>query len=1156
VLIRSHILLVVVLFTSTLALSLPTPASAQNDSPQPTAVELYEDGMAAFEAGKYKQARDLFRQLDPAQLPEKEQRVELFEALQAIDRQLHPEAAAEATEPADQPEPTTAQGGDAEPEPEPEPKAEADAEGEAEPQPEPRQWLARAREAADQDLGQAASLYQKILSSDRAGDALKRQAEAELAQVRRLQTPGRTQTRTLIDQAAEAIDRGDYETAQTKLDAIEQAEAELGWFDLQRVKRQQAIIRENTAPKLAERQPEPAEPTMPEQPAEPAPETEPSQPTEPEPAGPDTTAQAQPEPEQPAEPTTPEQSAEPAAKPDPTQQPPEDAFVQARRFYADKFAQQGDTAMDKDQYNVAVKRYEQALQFNSDDQQLQQRLEAARAARAQAEGEQGMLGQQAEITKARREAAIAEFEQAIAEAEQARKARNYGKAQDKITEAKLVLERNANRFGTDQYNRLDQRATELSARISEEQQTWQAVQQRRQEQQAKQKERQLRQQRESERYEEIQRLLKRAQRLRKDMKYDQALQLVDQALFIDETNIAAQAMKELIQQGQLMKRGREFKRQRELAAARQGVKNIEATTAYDGILNYPDDWPQISETRWQRAEDRTGESDVNRQVRQALNQSVPVDFDNVQLSTVIDYLRNTTDVNFFVNWAELEDAGVARDTLVSLQLTDVPASRALELVLTQAGARSIEPVDYGIIEGVVHVTSQRDLQTSTTTRVYDIRDLLVQVPSFSQAPQFDLRSALESSGSGQGGGGGGDFGGGGGDGGLFGGDEDEEEAEGPTREELIQEITTLIEDTVGGPDQQWGAGASSSLRELNGNLIVRTTSENHREVEQVLAQLRDIRAVQISVQARFLMVSDEFLEDMAVDFDVQINQSALSDNFGPIGIAQDSSTLAGPPVDPASNIASGAGGQGTGPYTPGVGFSPSGRALDLSASFVQSVEANLLVRATQVDRRSLELTAPRVTFFNGQRAFVIVARQESFVSDLEPVPDAIGFDPTLSVVQSGVVLDVEGTVSADRRYVTLTLRPSLAEVIDIEEFNISSISTTGFGSDDEGDLTAEPITSEQTLQQPELELTSVQATVSIPDKGTLLMGGQRVVDEFEREAGVPVLSKVPVLNRLFTNNSVVKDERTLLILVKPQIIIQNEEEDKRFPELQGMGPNQ
>ena len=48
-------------------------------------------------------------------------------------------------------------------------------------------------------------------------------------------------------------------------------------------------------------------------------------------------------------------------------------------------------------------------------------------------------------------------------------------------------------------------------------------------------------------------------------------------------------------------------------------------------------------------------------------------------------------------------------------------------------------------------------------------------------------------------------------------------------------------------------------------------------------------------------------------------------------------------------------------------------------------------------------------------------------------------------------------------------------------------------------------------------------------------------------AGVPVLSKIPVLKRLYSARNLVKDEQVLLILVKPTIIIQREQEEAAFP---------
>jgi type II secretory pathway component GspD/PulD (secretin) len=1142
--------------------------------------------MEAFDAGEYRQARKLFRRLDPTQLPDRQQRVELFRALQQIDRELHPEAAREATQPADgaPAEPADADA-DADAEAGDEPEAPAQPEpsaDEAEAPAGPQDWLQQARRAADRDLGEAASIYQKILGSDEAGDQLKRQAEAELAQVRRLQTPGRQTTEELISAAAEAIEAGNYRQAKASLDQIEQTDAELGWFDQQRVKRQRATIQQNLGPQIAAGEDQPAEGDQPT-PPEPGDQPEPGddEPTIPDPAdvaqadGDQEPAEPQPGDEmaedQPADGDQPQPGDQEPQDQQPDQEPAEpssDLLVQARQAYIDKLTEEARTAMNEGQYNVAVKRYERALEINPESDQLQQQLQQARSALAQESGEGGLIEQEREVTRARIEQAVAAFNDAMARARRQLEARQYDQAQAAVEEAKLVLERQASLLSTDRYERLDSEATQLSATIDEDKAAWQKYQAQQQEKEAQRAERKQRQRRQRQQEQEIQKLLKRAQQLRKDMQYTQAEDLVDQALFKDPNNLAAQAMKELIQQGKLMKNARQAERRKDVLRTWHNVKNIEAATPYKGLMNYPDNWPQLSQRRWDSMDGQGGESEANQRVRQALSEPVPVNFENENLSSAIGYLRNFTDQNFFVNWSALNQIDVTRDTPINLTLSDVPASQALDLVLKQAtGGQAggggfggpAASADWSIIRGVVHVSSQSDLETSTATRVYDIRDLLVQVPSFSNAPEFDLRSALQSSGTGDNGGGGDDFGGGGGDdgGGIFGGDEDEEDEDEPeqmTRQEMIDEITSLIQDSVGQPED-WGQTASSSLRELNGNLIVRTTSNNHQQVQQLLAQLRDTRAVQISVQARFLMVSDEFLEDIAVDLDLQLDSSALPEEFGDISVGQDHESLAGPPTETASEIAPGAGGMGTGSFSPGTGFAGTGRSMDISASFVDNLSANLLVRATQVDRKSLSLTAPRITFFNGQRAYVIVARQQTFVSDLEPVPDAVGFDPELSVIQSGVVLDVEGTVSADRRYVTLTVRPSLAEVIDIVEFEFGGVGVVDGGDGGDGDGGGNIVEANQVIQQPELELTSLRSTVSIPDQGTLLMGGQRIVDEFEREAGVPVLSKLPIVNRVFTNNSQLKDERTLLILIKPQIIIQNEEENERFPELQGMNPN-
>jgi hypothetical protein len=48
------------------------------------------------------------------------------------------------------------------------------------------------------------------------------------------------------------------------------------------------------------------------------------------------------------------------------------------------------------------------------------------------------------------------------------------------------------------------------------------------------------------------------------------------------------------------------------------------------------------------------------------------------------------------------------------------------------------------------------------------------------------------------------------------------------------------------------------------------------------------------------------------------------------------------------------------------------------------------------------------------------------------------FDPEISVVQSGVILDAQAVVSADRKYVTMTTRFQSAQLLNLREFTFQS----------------------------------------------------------------------------------------------------------------------
>jgi general secretion pathway protein D len=60
----------------------------------------------------------------------------------------------------------------------------------------------------------------------------------------------------------------------------------------------------------------------------------------------------------------------------------------------------------------------------------------------------------------------------------------------------------------------------------------------------------------------------------------------------------------------------------------------------------------------------------------------------------------------------------------------------------------------------------------------------------------------------------------------------------------------------------------------------------------------------------------------------------------------------------------------------------------------------------------------------------------------------------------------------------------------------------------------------------------------------VLLGGIKRLSEGRNEFGVPILSKLPYINRLFTNVGIGRQTQSLMMMVTPRIIIQEEEEQR------------
>lgn len=696
---------------------------------------------------------------------------------------------------------------------------------------------------------------------------------------------------------------------------------------------------------------------------------------------------------------------------------------------------------------------------------------------------------------------------------------------------------------------------------------------------------------EAQRREKIEQLFKTALQLQKERRFRDASESMNTLLQLDPANSEAAYLKDSYDDASAIQTQRRMQSIADQETQAVFSQTEEVKIPWTSDILYPRNWLEIIGRPTRRLEGggSPGEDfELNRKLEDRLNE---VHFENQPLSDVIANLTELGALNVNPDWQDLESNAIERDKPVNLHLKDVTLRTAINEVLSQVGGDV--KLGFHTSDGVVRIASKDKLNREKFNQVYDIRDLIVGTPNFTDGPH---NMAATSDGPSNGRGPSQIFG----DHGAISSSGklrfDEEDGFSGTvvmgqLNPRVQQLMDIIRTTVEPDSWRESGGGQAALRELNGQLIVYQTSEAQRQVKDLLGQLRDTRALMIGVEARFLIVSSNFLEELGVDLDFVFNQAGAGFDraFNNTGAGLNDPFTGAPILIPRQFSRS-----GTFPTVPGVGqalnpgtipnqpfnqagFVPAGQsgvypfsdalspigtqqnsinltdprsintgipgsfanpaltpAMSIAGSFLDNLQVDFLIRATQANRRSSIVQAPRLMMFNGQRAWVAVSRSRQYVSSVtaQVAEGAVAVQPVIATTASGTVLDVEGTIGADRRYVTITVRTELAEEPAFERFQVQGASGNS------------PPIFTQLLDQ---QTRAIRTTVSIPDGGTVLLGGLKQVGEIEIDAGVPILSKIPILKRAFTNTTSVKDLQTLLILLKAKILIQKEAEDEAFP---------
>jgi type II secretory pathway component GspD/PulD (secretin) len=703
-------------------------------------------------------------------------------------------------------------------------------------------------------------------------------------------------------------------------------------------------------------------------------------------------------------------------------------------------------------------------------------------------------------------------------------------------------------------------------------------------------------------------LMKQFNKLYEDGKFEDAEVLAAKAHELEPESDAptyAQNMAKMAKRMKTAKQLKDGKEQLNLDALNDTDDEGKALTFKNPIDFDAKRWADIQS---RRAADGTVNGRLRTQrekeIERKLSTPTTVDFQNTPLSQALKDLGGYHHINIVPALEALREEQISPETRVSLKVDAIPLASVLKLMLPQA------KLTYVIINDVLQVTTEKAARGKLVQKVYSVADLVIPIDNYSVPNAANLMKVLDNATAanmnqmkamtGRSPGNGLTNGQTVGQASLstMGSQDTNSQTTGTgapspmsstatttfatnTLHELLMKLVT---NTVA--PQSWsdvGGAGQIDYFPIGMALVVNQTPDVQEQVAELLEALRRLQDLEVAVEVRIITVAETFFERIGLDFQVNVkgkNSSAVqeqitSGQFAPAGQLNTffpNGVISG--VTPAGTLTHDL----NIPITnssyqmaiPPFGYpnSPgSNGGLSMGLAFLNEIQVFMFMEAAQGDRRTNIMFAPKLTLFNGQTSTIQIQDFQFFVTavTVTSVNGQIVFSPSNNPFPVGpatlnnpagvgINLAIQAVVAADRRYVRLNMAPTLSSLGSavVPLFPVTTIVTPAF----DGGFVGQPIPFTQFIQQPNFTFTNIATTVSVPDGGTVLLGGLKSLSEGRNEFGPPVLSKIPYLNRLVKNTGYGREAQSMMIMVTPRIIINREESERQtgFQETTTEGP--
>ena len=516
---------------------------------------------------------------------------------------------------------------------------------------------------------------------------------------------------------------------------------------------------------------------------------------------------------------------------------------------------------------------------------------------------------------------------------------------------------------------------------------------------------------------------------------------------------------------------------------------------FDGLPIYPDGW----RTKPRGAADRTAVAEPawKDSLRDSLRSRISVDADSQNGIDVLTTLAAANRLNLVIDPA----LTAGPELTITMHAPSISLENAITWLCRQMGT------SWSLTRGAVWIGTPIE-DTESPLSVYDIA--VLTAGSLDQPGKV---LALSS-----------------GAGAVGGGAGFENAATGtppPTPDEVVDLIKASIAPEVWNKD-----GNGITVRGTQ--LYITAPVSIHRLITEFVRSQEQAHNLLVKVDARWLTLDDNFLEEIGVDWAVTPSSLLTLPGFAS-GVTRETpnSTLVGAVsnVMPASAVQRSTQGAAT-------------QGLTIGWSYLGTVQLSAVIRATESNLRSRILSAPMLTTINGVQSSLFMGNQTAYVSDYEVVSSNL--DPTISVLNTGVVLDIRPQISADRKYITMDFQPAVTSVTFFTETIFAPrVFVAGGGNvGDTGNNGTITAATGYPLELPNIIVREAGTTLTIPDRGSALIGGFTGAIDQQTESRVPFIGDIPFLGRLFGRRGRYSEHEKLYLLATLTIISYDEQEAK------------